>query len=449
MKKNELKIFIPSLLYLLLALIPTLKYQWPLSWDIFYHVHVAKLQLESWPTFWDNLTCAPYGRPIYYPPLFHYFLSFFAWILNLNPLLLAKFLQPVFASLTMLSFTYFISKIYDARMAVLSGFMLFLSPLFFRMMLPIPETMAMIFVPAAFYFYFKNTQKSSIIAGIFLGLSSLTHLLTAGIALTILTIFTLAKRRNKNYWIMLVVSTIILSIWFIPLILKYGYLFRPPPPEIIPPTRYPMVLGIIPSIFALPGIYFAFQKRRENNVFILVWLITTLSISMLYIFGVKLLVDRILYFAIYPLATLASLTILKIENRKIRLLLILALIFASIISGYSTIKSLKPVITESQYQVVKWFEKYGDKKSVVISADYRLEPMIVSIARQPVSAGGYAPGMLRTICIKKYLENKFTEEDIKKDKVKYVVIRSNMKKPKFGKLVYQNKDYKIYVLSFQ
>lgn len=93
--------------------------------------------------------------------------------------------------------------------------------------------------------------------------------------------------------------------------------------------------------------------------------------------------------------------------------------------------------------------KYGDKKSVVISADYRLEPMIVSIARQPVSAGGYAPGMLRTICIKKYLENKFTEEDIKKDKVKYVVIRSNMKKPKFGKLVYQNKDYKIYVLSFQ
>lgn len=108
---------------------------------------------------------------------------------------------------------------------------------------------------------------------------------------------------------------------------------------------------------------------------------------MLYIFGVKLLVDRILYFAIYPLATLASLTILKIENRKIRLLLILALIFASIISGYSTIKSLKPVITESQYQVVKWFEKYGDKKSVVISADYRLEPMIVSIARQPVSAG--------------------------------------------------------------
>lgn len=38
-------LLIPALAAFFIALVPTLKYQWPLSWDIFYHVHIV---LRTW-----------------------------------------------------------------------------------------------------------------------------------------------------------------------------------------------------------------------------------------------------------------------------------------------------------------------------------------------------------------------------------------------------------------
>ena len=36
-------LLIPAIVIFFIALIPTLKYQWPLSWDIIYHVQYAKI----------------------------------------------------------------------------------------------------------------------------------------------------------------------------------------------------------------------------------------------------------------------------------------------------------------------------------------------------------------------------------------------------------------------
>ena len=67
--------FSPAVVMFFLALLPTLKYGYPLSWDIYYHTHMAHLYLEHGFTYFDPLTYAPFGRPIFYPPLFQYLLA--------------------------------------------------------------------------------------------------------------------------------------------------------------------------------------------------------------------------------------------------------------------------------------------------------------------------------------------------------------------------------------
>lgn len=81
-EKPVLLLLVPALAAFFIALIPTLKYQWPLGGDIFYHVHLAKLYLEQGLVYWDPLTSAPYGRPIFIPLFFICYC--FHWALSLG-----------------------------------------------------------------------------------------------------------------------------------------------------------------------------------------------------------------------------------------------------------------------------------------------------------------------------------------------------------------------------
>ena len=97
---------LPAIVVFLVALIPTLKYGYPLSLDIYYHIHMAHLYMTQGFTYWDPLTYAPFGRPIYYPPLFHYSLAVLGFLFNNNLLTIVRGLQPIFGFLIFLSFTY-------------------------------------------------------------------------------------------------------------------------------------------------------------------------------------------------------------------------------------------------------------------------------------------------------------------------------------------------------
>lgn len=66
-------ILIPAIAALIIALIPTLKYQWPLGWDIIYHVQYAQVYAHYGFTLINPLLNAPVGQKIGYPPLFHFF----------------------------------------------------------------------------------------------------------------------------------------------------------------------------------------------------------------------------------------------------------------------------------------------------------------------------------------------------------------------------------------
>jgi len=148
----------PAVVMFFLALIPTLKYCYPLSWDIYYHTHMAHLYLEHGFTYWDPLTYAPFGRPIFYPPLFQYLLAAAGVLFNQDILTVARVSQPIFAFLVILSFTYTTYKLYNKCTAFFAGVLAMSTSLVHRFVLPIPENLALMIFPLSIYLYYRSIK---------------------------------------------------------------------------------------------------------------------------------------------------------------------------------------------------------------------------------------------------------------------------------------------------
>jgi hypothetical protein len=129
---------------------------------------------------------------------------------------------------------------------------------------------------------------------------------------------------------------------------------------------------------------------------------------------------------------------------KIYKVLIIILIISAVCSGLFYALSVKPLVNDSQRDLAQWFADNGDGKSVVMSLTEGLDPVIVSVSRQPVSTGGYQPGMVKVLDRNLYYSGNFTEEDVKRDNIKYFVEQSPIPHPGYFTLVYQNKDYKVW-----
>ncbi len=85
---------IPAIIAFLLALIPTLKYQWPLSWDTISTILSAQLYAKYGFVLINPFINAPYGDNINYPPLFYLLLAFLGNITHVNLYQIARVLQP-------------------------------------------------------------------------------------------------------------------------------------------------------------------------------------------------------------------------------------------------------------------------------------------------------------------------------------------------------------------
>ncbi len=476
--KSVLLLLIPAILAFLMALIPTLKYQWPLSWDIYYHVHLAKLYLEQGLTLWDPLTYAPFGRPIFYPPLFHYLLAVFTALFKDDPFQIARYLQPVFAFSLVLSFTYVASKFYNLRVALLSGFFLFFTSVFHRAMLPLPETLALILFPLAVYFYYRalegNGYKFAVLGGIISGLMMLTHNLTGLIMLGVVLLFTLALKLRKDkveYWslgIFLGFTLIVAALWWLPLLIQYGFVFHNPQAVIQGPVEYLIILaktvGVPALIFTILWVILKIKglkkfdmkkwcnKLSRKEILIITWTLFLLILSNAYLFGFSILIDRILNFAVFPLVLMAALGLEYIPSLngkkpvygKIYKIIVILLIVSAVFSGVFYASSVKPLVNDSQRDLAQWFADNGDGKGVVMSLTEGLDPVIVSVSRQPVSTGGYQPGMVKVLDRNLYYSGNFTEDGVKRDKIGYFVEQSPIVHPSYFTLVYQNKDYKVW-----
>lgn len=172
-------ILLPAIAALIIALIPTLKYSWPLGWDIIYHVQYSEIYTHNGFTLTNPLLNAPVGQKIGYPPLFHFIIAGIGTGMGIDFFQVARLLQPLLGTSIVLSVSYVAYKLYGKIAGICAGFLMLSSMLVERMILALPENLALVFLPLAVYFYYRsfkdNHLKIAIIGGILFLLVMATH----------------------------------------------------------------------------------------------------------------------------------------------------------------------------------------------------------------------------------------------------------------------------------
>jgi asparagine N-glycosylation enzyme membrane subunit Stt3 len=469
-EKPVLLLLIPAIAAFFIALIPTLKYQWPLGGDIFYHVHLAKLYMEQGLVYWDPLTSAPYGRPIFYPPIFHWLLLSLGFICG-DIFSAARFLQPALTMFLFLSFAYIAYKLYDSILVgVTAGFFIFYSVVFQRFLLSGPENLALILFPLVIYGLYLSTQNKSYkyasMSGILAGIVFLTHMLSASFLFLVTSIYALLiSLKDKSilkYWFVFVISAfLVASVWWMPLLIHYGLVFNSggDSPYLVSFLSYPKFFGVLTLLFAFLGAIPMIKRRSKQDILILTFLISILVVSNLNYLGLSILSNRFLTFALFPMVVMAGVgvkylkTVIDGKNisRKFYSIFILCVYVSSVMIGYSMLADVDSGFlwlraSNSELDIAEWFQENGDKKSVVVAYNFR-DPFIVAISRQPVAVGGYGQGIINSLDIQKYADGRVSQSDYLNDNVGYVVLSSSMSAPPYTKLAYKNNCYQIFVFN--
>ena len=248
--KKKWRIFlllIPAIMAFLIILIPTLKFQWPLSWDIYYHIHLTKLYLTNGFTYWDSSTVAPYGRPIGYPPVFHFLLAALIILFKADPFQVARFIQPVLGMLMVLCISFITYRFFGLVSGVSAGLLSIYSLITFnRGFIASPETLSFILIPLVLYLYYQANENSNLkfllISGVLSGIVFLTHILSAFLMLMVVLLFAtilklLNRRVNIKFLIIfLLITTGIALLWWGPLYILYNPHFN-----LFPGTPIPYV----------------------------------------------------------------------------------------------------------------------------------------------------------------------------------------------------------------
>lgn len=302
----------------LIVLIPTLKFQWPLSWDIYYHVHLARLYMEHGLTWWDPLTVAPSGRSIAYPPVFHFLIAGFSKILGADPFQVARFMQPFLAFSLVLSISYVSYRLFGLVSGLSAGLLTILSFITInRGFFASPGTLSLIIMPLVLYTFYRANEtgklKFIIISGILSGLVFLTHSFTAIIILMVVLIYSTAlillKRpfTERFLFIFLLITGLMALIWWGPLYLMYNPHFNVFAGYPLPISEYYVrYLGIIPTLLATFGGLCLLKKGENKGIFILIWALTTLLLSRAYLIGLDIIPIRVLEIASYPTIIMAG-----------------------------------------------------------------------------------------------------------------------------------------------
>ncbi|AEG18406.1 glycosyltransferase family 39 protein [Methanobacterium paludis] len=432
---------IPAVVAFLIALIPTLKYGWPLTTDIFYQVHVAQVYGQYGLTLIDPLMDPGLGRKIGYPPLFSLMLLFLASTLKLNYFTVARALQPIFAFLTVLTVTYAGKKFYGEVAGISAGFLLISSFLFSRLMSPLPETLALIFVTLAVYLFYRSAVDKkylyAVISGFLFILVVLTHQSAPVCLFAILTACTLVvgilKRDTsffKSYAVFLATNIVGALIVALALFLiapnimhavlakgvlaATGYHTSLPTNDPISNLKYIAYLGIL-LLFVVIGGFVSYKKRRTADIFIITWAVVMLIASKAYWFGVNVTSIRLLVYLLLPLSILggSGLSYLYNEYKKkeftsksIRSAFLISVFVISSLYGITTVQDpnfnvipkydvyayqnmsiMNPQIappTTSDVGLADWFSKNANSSYGVVSNNQNTNQFLVSTTGQTV-----------------------------------------------------------------
>lgn len=492
-------LFVPAIMAFMIALLLCFKFSYPISWDVYYHIHMANLYMTNGIVFWDYNTVAPTGRLIMYPPLFHWMLASISNLTAIPVVFVCKYLQPLFAF-----FMVFVISFVSYRFSddVLTGFFGgLLSLLCFvtinRAFICTPATIAIaLSLLCCLYFYeaFDEADyKKVIISSICLALIMNLHMATAIIVIGVLGLysFLLLFRRRLSIKLLLTFMLIFVLLglpWWIYVHIKYGLFFNSLPGSALRFDEYILkYYGIIPSIFTFIGYYVLYKRGDEKSFFLFVWTLSILLLSQVYILGIQTVSIRILEVASYPLVIVAAFGFKYvydcIKKNKIKVLLVILLIMLSALSSLMYVDTympnvladedtdtnifplwmheiidpvgsiIKPSIisdrwadaelARNRYDIMTYFSSLNDS-GLLVSEDAVMDTIIVSSSTSNVVYGGFTESIPDYVVDPVHIvHNNSTSAELRDLNINYILLKNNTPIPSYAYEVYNNTNYRV------
>ena len=430
---------IPGIVAFFIALIPTLTYQWPLTFDIFVHIHIAQVYSQYGLTFIDPTLDPPNGTPIGYPPLFSMLLLVLTNILKISYFDVARLLQPIFALSIVLSVSYVAKKFYGDIAGISAGFLILSSYLFAQILTPLPQTLVLILVPLAVYTFYKSVTdlnyKYALLSSLIFLIIILTHQATTLIIFLIITaiafILGIYRRQIRFFTsyalylslplIIAVVgfaAALIIAPAFVAKIFNYGltsvlgYSATLPINQPISNLKYAAYLGIV-LIFAVVGAVVAIKRRENKDLFLFIWILVIFFMSKSYWFGVNVYTLRLLVYLLLPLSILGGMglsylyveyKIKKYPLKRLRSIFLIAIFVISSLFAISTVTDpnfpnipkydlttnnlMNPQIvppSNSDLDMAAWFNENGNKSKSVLITNIYSGRILSSLTQMPIA----------------------------------------------------------------
>lgn len=429
---------VPAIIAFLIALIPTLKYQWPLSWDIIIHVQYAMVYAKYGLVLTDPLLNAPFGQNIGYPPIFHLLLAAAGTITKVDYFQIARALQPFLAMFIVLSVSYVAKKLYGTIAGISAGFLVLSSFLFGRILLPIPENLALIFLPLSVYFYYRsikeNLLKYAFLSGILFVAIILTHnaaSLMLFLTISALSMIELVVYRNihifKFYGVFLLSMILLMVIGVLALLVfqpdifnsilgqgltaATGFITSISSNRPLSAQGY-FNIGFLVLIFAAIGMVFSINNRRKDDVFILTWILVMFLVSIAYLFGINVISYRVLVYILIPLSVIGGFGLseicdkLKASKRfssvKFRSAFLVCVFLLGVLSGVLTVQAPDVATFEvqnkygpleiappsaSMVDLAGWFNENGDKDRSILTNNLFTGTFLATVSGMPIHYG--------------------------------------------------------------
>lgn len=418
-KLKHLLWIIPAIIVFILALIPTIKYQWPLDWDIIYHIQYAQVYAKYGFVLTNPLLNAPFGLKIGYPPIFDLLIAYLGLISKIDFFQIARFIQPFLPMFIVLSVSYVGRKLYGNIAGISAGFLIIASLLLGnRLIFPIPENLALIFLPLGVYFYYCSLKKKSfkyaLLAGSLLILLLLIHQVAPIVLFLVITMFTIVELiiyRNfsalRNYGEFLIIPIILFVLGIVGLILLFpnivhnilqsgilastGYVTSIAFNESLSISSYGN-LGLLGLVFGFIGVVYAVMRRHKIDVFMLSWILVILLLINAHLLGINVLASRFLVYILIPVSILGGFGLSEIyhklknynrfSSKNFRIAFLISIFALATFDGVLTMES--PLIayfavddqygsfqiappSQSEVELANWFNSYGDKSKSILS----------------------------------------------------------------------------------
>ncbi len=427
-KQNQFKSLIwiiPAIIAFCLALIPTLIYQWPLSWDIINHVQIAHVYAKYGFVLTNPLMHSDQTgfMSIGYPPLFHFLIVALGILSKINYFQIARFLQPFLIMFVVLSVSFVGRKFYGNIAGISAGFLIIASLLLGnRLIFPLPENLALIFLPLAVYFYYYSLKEKSLkyatLAGSLFIFVLLIHQLAPVVLFVVITAFTIVELilyRNihvvKNYGAFLLLPLVLLVIGVVGLLMLFPHSFI----NIIHEGIYEATdfatsqinepigllsygnLGVLTLIFGLIGFISAIIRRQKKDIFLLTWVIVIVLAINIHLFDVSLnvLSPRLLVYLLIPVSILGGFGLTQVyyklkdyknfSSKNFRTAFLISIFVLATFDGVLTMEN--PLIaynginnqygsfqiappTTSMVELAQWFNDNGDKSKSISSNNF-------------------------------------------------------------------------------